>query len=155
MSISTESPQGEPVSSETSEQTAGVALMGGDGAGRCGVCDAKLAIDQRYCVECGTRRGSPRFTLATPTADTSAQTGSALAQFGSGAVTRVQLMLALLIVVVAIGVGVLIGHGTAGTSASRPAAVSSSSTSPSGGSHSGKSASGTKSSTTNLFSSGG
>src|SRR5450759_3097351 len=35
---------------------------------RCSVCDAELAPDQRYCVDCGTRRGRARFSLATTTA---------------------------------------------------------------------------------------
>lgn len=29
---------------------------------RCATCDAPLASDQRYCVNCGARRGRPRFT---------------------------------------------------------------------------------------------
>ena len=33
---------------------------------RCRVCGAPLASDQRYCVECGERRGAPRFALPTP-----------------------------------------------------------------------------------------
>src|ERR1700722_6408667 len=34
---------------------------------RCSSCGAELAVDQRYCVACGQRRGKPRFNLATPT----------------------------------------------------------------------------------------
>lgn len=29
----------------------------GSGAGRCGECDARLSPNQRYCIECGARRG--------------------------------------------------------------------------------------------------
>jgi hypothetical protein len=30
-------------------------------ADRCGTCGARLASDQRYCLECGERRGDPRM----------------------------------------------------------------------------------------------
>src|SRR5579875_344165 len=51
----------EPQPSGTSEPTANLRMSSGD---RCAECGSALAIDQRYCVECGTRRGRPRFAIA-------------------------------------------------------------------------------------------
>ncbi len=31
---------------------------------QCSSCGARMAADQRYCVECGERRGEPRFSVA-------------------------------------------------------------------------------------------
>src|ERR1700743_3780334 len=39
-------------------------LVGMASPDRCGECGAEMAVDQRYCVECGNRRGPARFTLA-------------------------------------------------------------------------------------------
>ena len=36
---------------------------------RCGNCGTPLAHDQRYCVECGERRGQSRFPTAQPTTE--------------------------------------------------------------------------------------
>ncbi len=93
-----------------SNESSGSLLTGATGD-RCATCDARLAIDQRYCVECGTRRGNPRFTLARPEAEPAAGVAAA-GQLGAAAFTRMQMLLALLIVLVALGVGVLIGSGT-------------------------------------------
>lgn len=113
MSISTESSQGEPASPAKSEPSAGGSLLGGAAGDRCAVCEAQLAIDQRYCVECGTRRGSPRFQLANAAVGEPSKNAGPSASAAATAVTRIQLLLALLVVAVAIGVGVLIGQGTA------------------------------------------
>jgi hypothetical protein len=91
-----------------------------------------MASDQHYCVECGTRRGKPRFTLATAATPGSASTSTAPNVVVAGW-TRLTGLLAIAVVLLALGVGVLIGNAggngggsTAGTST--PAAKSSSST---------------------------
>src|ERR1700746_3812420 len=40
----------------------------------CANCGAPLASDQRYCVNCGERRGKPRFSLAGPQQETVQET---------------------------------------------------------------------------------
>ena len=43
-------------------------LLSGAVGDRCANCGAPLASDQRYCVQCGERRGKSRFSAATMTA---------------------------------------------------------------------------------------
>src|SRR5215831_8576095 len=43
------------------DATPSVGVAAGD---RCAVCGAPLAPDQRYCLQCGERRGQARFTAA-------------------------------------------------------------------------------------------
>lgn len=92
------------------------AVSSGD---RCNNCHAPLAPDQRYCVNCGERRGRARFSAATldgpgPTAgaaDAQAAPEPRGPRFGSSA-TLVAFVATLL---VAVGLGVLIGHDSANT----------------------------------------
>lgn len=116
MSISTESTAGASGQPATRAETspAGGPLLTGAAGDRCTSCNARLAVDQRYCVECGTRRGNPRFTLARVAAEPQAMPVG-MGQLAGAAVTRVQLLLALVIVLVALGVGVLIGLGASKT----------------------------------------
>ena len=51
------------------------------GSDRCAACGAHLANDQRYCLECGERRGQARFTA--PAAATAATSSSAGATAGT------------------------------------------------------------------------
>ncbi|HWH92870.1 MAG TPA: hypothetical protein VNT03_03330, partial [Baekduia sp.] len=37
-----------------------MSLRPSEAAATCGQCGAPLAGDQRYCLECGARRGAPR-----------------------------------------------------------------------------------------------
>jgi hypothetical protein len=81
------------------------------------VCDAPLAVDQRYCVECGERRGKPRFPVSPPVDAPPApapRRRSARRPRVSAGATLVAGVATLLL---ALGVGVLIGHsGNSGTS---------------------------------------
>jgi hypothetical protein len=81
---------------------------------RCVACGAPLSSDQRYCVNCGERRGTSRFTVADPATAAEAAPPppaprrtrpSSSATFVAGVAT----------LLLAMGVGVLIGHDTAGT----------------------------------------
>lgn len=99
---------------------------------RCANCGAELALDQRYCVECGTRRGGPRFTLATQAlATTSSASSSPSTVSGRSADARLVALLALITVLLALGVGVLIGDAVSGTTTGTTATHSS--TTKSGG----------------------
>src|ERR1700733_12540224 len=51
---------------EPGEETPAEAPVAGTMRDRCVNCGAPLASDQRYCVNCGERRGKPRFALAAP-----------------------------------------------------------------------------------------
>ncbi len=91
----------------TTELTSGVV---GD---RCTSCQTPLATDQRYCVNCGERRGRPRFSFAamapqpTPVpAQASRRTPPPRPRLPSG----VSLIAGVATLLIAIGVGVLIGH---------------------------------------------
>jgi uncharacterized membrane protein YgcG len=162
MSLSTERPEGSPARSAPEPQAAvaGGTLLTGAAADRCINCNARLALDQRYCVECGTRRGNPRFALA-QLAPEREPAHSRAGELAGAAVTRLQLLLGLLLLLVAIGVGVLIGQGAAKaprvvvSGAGVVAPRSTSGASKSSGSGSGSSSSGASSSSNSQpFSSG-
>lgn len=87
------------------------------GGEQCGNCGAPMAADQRYCLECGERRGQARFTA--PVAATSTQTvtetrgGPVGARWSPGAT----LIAGVATLLLALGIGVLIGHaGNSGSS---------------------------------------
>jgi hypothetical protein len=90
----------------------------------CANCGAQLQADQRYCVECGTRRGEARFKLAdvpsakgTPAAATAAAargTGTGTGRWSAG----LGLISVIAVLLLAVGVGVLIGHQGGSGSAS-------------------------------------
>ena len=80
---------------------------------RCQNCSAPLAVDQRYCVHCGTRRGKSRFSLAEvaaqaapPPPPPSEQKRTARSRMPAG----VTLVTGVATLLLAMGVGVLIGH---------------------------------------------
>jgi hypothetical protein len=78
---------------------------------RCGVCGTPLAHDQRYCVECGERRGQSRFPVAPPAPP--AQSRRARAK-GAPRTPRASagttLVAGVGVLLLAIGLGVLIGR---------------------------------------------
>jgi hypothetical protein len=92
---------------------------------RCANCQAPLASDQRYCVNCGQRRGKPRFsadTLATQAAPVvaSAPAGPPAphqSRFSPGAT----LIAGVATLLLALGVGFLIGDGVNKGSGKAPA----------------------------------
>ena len=92
-------------------------LVAGTMGDRCVNCGAPLSADQRYCVNCGERRGAPRFTLPTATAAAGSSEPSGLKRVrprrprASSGATLVAGVGTLLL---ALGVGVLIGHGAGG-----------------------------------------
>ena len=92
-------------------QQLGLAASAGD---RCVNCGAPLSSDQRYCVNCGERRGKPRFVLAEPAGGASAAAPPAKPRSRrprpSSGFTLIAGIATLLL---AMGVGVLIGHNSA------------------------------------------
>lgn len=120
-----------PLPRPDSSHDAKAPLVALGGADRCPNCAAEMAHDQRYCVQCGTRRGKPTFTLSSgassrgPGAD---QGGSASDRGGShgggdgwnrggggpsggGWSSGVGLVLTIAVLLLALGVGYQIGHG--------------------------------------------
>jgi hypothetical protein len=80
-----------------------------------------MATDQRYCVECGTRRGKPRFTLAKSTTSAHAGASASSPNVVVAGWTRMTALLAIAVVLLALGVGFLIGNS--GASSSQPVKV--------------------------------
>lgn len=92
---------------------------------RCAVCGATMATDQRYCVECGERRGAPRVSLLEGPArrPPEAPPASAPAQRRFAPVNST-LISVIGILLLAMGIGVLIGRsGNNGTVKTPPAQV--------------------------------
>ncbi len=116
-------------------------LIGGLALDRCGVCDAELASDQRYCVECGTRRGRSTLPPAVST-DQRQDPGAAAAvdRRGAASTSRMLALVAIVTLLLALGVGILIGQSIAPTvhvSVGGGAPVSSSGTAGTGSSKGG------------------
>jgi hypothetical protein len=118
---------------EAPTQQIGLAAVGD----RCVNCGALLSSDQRYCVNCGERRGQARFALA-ETATEAAPVASAppRAPRRPRASAGFTLIAGVATLLIALGVGVLIGHNgqtsartptqnitVAGGSAAAPAAT--------------------------------
>jgi len=78
----------------------------------CANCGAPLASDQRYCVNCGERRGKPRFTLAGPHEEAVQDTTVRAAKPPRRPRTSstFNLIAGVATLLLAMGVGVLIGH---------------------------------------------
>lgn len=98
----------------------GESILGTTAGDRCSVCGSELAPDQAYCVDCGTRRGRPRFTLsearaaaaaASPpgaAAPTRAAAGTGRGWWASSASGT--LVAGVAVLLIAMGVGFEIGH---------------------------------------------
>jgi len=94
-------------------------LVSGTMGDRCVNCGAPLSTDQRYCINCGERRGAARFTLpvagaasADPAPSSPSRPPRSRRPRPSQGATLVAGIGTLLL---AMGVGVLIGHGSSGT----------------------------------------
>ena len=92
---------------------------------RCQNCQSPLAVDQRYCVICGTRRGKSRFSLesvaaqAAPPAPVHREPRRPARSRLPAGVTLVTGVATLLL---AMGVGVLIGHDSSSPAPQRASA---------------------------------
>jgi hypothetical protein len=110
---------------EGHDETPTTELVSGTVGDRCTNCQKPLASDQRYCVNCGTRRGKPRFSfdsLAAQSAAAKHPEPKPQRKRMSSATTLVAGVATLLL---ALGVGVLIGHNSNSTPvrASAPAQI--------------------------------
>jgi len=89
----------------------------------CANCGARLAGDQRYCVECGERRGKPRYSLSDSSASTAPKPARSRAPrrprlSGNGA-----LIGGVAALLLAMAVGLQIGLSVNKAPASRPVQV--------------------------------
>lgn len=102
---------------------------------RCAVCGAAMAADQRYCVECGERRGAPRVSLLEGPAHRARESTPQSAPSPRRRIAPVNSTLISIIgmLLLAVGVGVLIGRSGNTTLKSPPAQVVTISGAPSTG----------------------
>ncbi|MGN6869596.1 MAG: hypothetical protein ACTHMY_14470 [Solirubrobacteraceae bacterium] len=78
---------------------------------RCGACGAPLAHDQRYCVDCGERRGQSRFPVTEPATEIRTTRTRAVRPRRSSTVSSgTTLVAGVGVLLLAIGLGVLIGR---------------------------------------------
>jgi len=85
-------------------------LIGAPAADRCSNCDAPLAADQRYCINCGERRGRPRFSFEALVAPPPAPPPERRRRFQVS--SSVSFIAGVATLLLALGVGVLIGHNS-------------------------------------------
>ena len=118
----------EPATAATPDEAPTGQLLAGAVGDRCANCGAPLASDQRYCVQCGERRGKSRFSPASTPAQPTQTTTTTVTQpvepprrRGSSGATVVAGIATL---VLALGVGVEIGRiANNGNSGSKAAAA--------------------------------
>jgi uncharacterized OB-fold protein len=127
-------------------------LVGMASPDRCTECGAEMAVDQRYCVECGNRRGPARFALARTTTVKSTAvvtTGQSSSRPSAFVLAATGIVIALL----GLGVGVLIESKKVNVTVKGAAAAATTSGTSKGGTSSTSSSGGTStgSSKTNFF----
>jgi hypothetical protein len=116
---------------------------------RCGNCGSGLAADQRYCVDCGERRGKPRFALTGTHAPRDVMPVVPRRRRVLAMTTGTTLIAGVATLLLALGVGVLIGHNnSAPLKASTPQVIT-----VNGGSAAGSSSTGNTGATTGAASS--
>jgi hypothetical protein len=88
---------------------------------RCAACGAAMASDQRYCVECGERRGPARVPLLDGLAQRARETPTASRSPGRPRMSVNSTLIAGVgTLLLAMGIGVLIGRSGNNTSAKSP-----------------------------------
>ncbi len=95
----------------------------GDHGAPCPLCESPLASDQRYCLNCGSRRGDPRIPIDEAVAFGTSSPTTAASPLPNGpttalsppiehrSLTPLAAVLAVSTVVVAMGIGVVLGRG--------------------------------------------
>jgi hypothetical protein len=103
----------------------------------CSHCGALMASDQRYCVNCGERRGKPRFTVAAAAAAPTTREAPKRAPRRSRQMTAsagTTLIAGVATLLLALGVGVLIGQDNKGTTAAKTTIITVGNNAPTGSS---------------------
>lgn len=86
-------------------------LVTAGGGDRCTNCQAPLASDQRYCVNCGERRGKGRVTFAEVSSQAPAPPASVPPHHQPRSLSSINFIAGVATLLLAMGVGVLIGQG--------------------------------------------
>jgi hypothetical protein len=82
---------------------------------RCPACNVTLALDQRYCVECGERRGAPRLPFTDGATQHAQQAPGSQSRPGrTRSSVNSTFIAGIGTLLLAMGVGVLIGRSGAG-----------------------------------------
>jgi hypothetical protein len=90
---------------------------------RCTACGAPLAHDQRYCVECGERRGQSRLPVAQPVTEVHTRRTRAAGPLRRPTVSSGAVLVAGVgVLLLAVGLGVLIGRINDHTTTTRASA---------------------------------
>ena len=90
---------------------------------RCANCQSPLAPDQRYCVNCGERRGKARFSFEALAARPEPAPPPERPRRRPTMSSSVSLILSIATLLLAMGVGVLIGHNNSNNKATPAAAA--------------------------------
>jgi hypothetical protein len=91
---------------------------------QCAACASPLAPDQRYCLNCGERRGAARLPATDARAKPAPAERPRRRRRRPGTTTGTALIAGIATLLLAMGVGVLIGHqGKGSTAKAAPAAV--------------------------------
>jgi hypothetical protein len=99
--------------SDGHDETPTTELVSGTVGDRCTNCQKPLASDQRYCVNCGTRRGKPRFSFDSLAAQSAAAKKEPEPKPHRSRVSAATTLVAgIATLLLALGVGVLIGHNS-------------------------------------------
>jgi hypothetical protein len=85
-------------------------LLSGAVRDRCANCQQPLASDQRYCVNCGARRGTPRFSFDSLAAQAAPPPPEEPKHHRTRLSAATTLVAGVATLLLAMGVGVLIGH---------------------------------------------
>jgi hypothetical protein len=99
-------------------------LVGATVGDRCATCGAPMASDQHYCINCGERRGKPRFGLGAAAPAAAAAPPSPPKRRKPKVSSATALVAGVGTLLLAMGVGVLIGRTDSGNNqkaASAPA----------------------------------
>jgi hypothetical protein len=111
--------------SASATRTAIHPVLGARHSQGCGACGAAMAADQRYCVECGERRGAPRVSLLEGPAQRPHESAPQSAPALQRRIAPVNSTLIAIIgtLLLALGIGVLIGRSGNTSVKSPPAQV--------------------------------
>jgi hypothetical protein len=111
-------------SAETTRATNQATLLQAAVGEHCAACGAALAADQRYCVECGQRRGPARLSFRELLAQRGAAAPSPPAARRKQRMSVNATLLAVIgVLLLALGVGVLIGRSSKSTNTAKTPSV--------------------------------